>query len=162
MAARGGFIARLVRSVAWGVVKGVIFYLVVVKVSPLISASLYASLSRDIQNLVLPAPRGVFLASGFLFIGLSTAAAALRGTIAEPLIRAVTAVIAFAFTALVLWGGALDVTVQEYGASLRVYLDLKPLLVTYFVFVTVPGALLPLVWYYYARAEAGDAHSPSG
>lgn len=162
MAPGRSFTERLARSLAAGVVKGVAYYLLVVYVSPLLSYYLYTAALAPLAGgaagapVALPLPRKAFLAAGFLFLGLSVAASALAGTLAEPLIRALSAVLGFAFLLLILWGGVLRAQTSFEDTSLSITLDLRPLAVTYFVFVTIPSVILPLVWYLVGKAHSGE------
>jgi len=152
------FLRRLASSLALGVVKGVAYYVLVVYVSPLVSVYLYRAVAAEPVAVEPPLPRGSLLAAGFLFIGLSVAASALRDTIAAPLIRAVSAILAFIFVFLVLWGGVVSASLEEAGVEIHVFLDLRNLLSVYFIFVTIPGIVLPFVWFMLEKAAEGRGH----
>jgi hypothetical protein len=157
--------SRLLRSIAVGVVKGIAYYILVVYFAPMISYYLYTTAltpfmgGGEVSPPALPLSRQAFLAAGLLFLGLSVAASALTGTVVEPIIRAVSAILGFAFLLLILWGGTLHAEAVVEGAKLTVTMDLKPIVITYFVFVTVPSVILPLAWFLVRKAHSGEMHS---
>ena len=158
-------VSRLLRSLAVGIVKGALYYVLVVYFAPMVSYYLYTTAltpllgGGEVSPPTLPLSRQAFLAAGFLFLGLSIAASTLTGTIAEPIIRAVSAILGFAFLLLILWGGMLHAEATVGDASLIVTMDLKPIVITYFIFITVPSVILPLLWFLVRKAHSGEMHS---
>ncbi len=155
---RGGFLSRLAGSLAWGIVKGVAYYFLIVYVSPRVSVYLYQAVAAEPVDVAPPLPSRALLAAGFLFIGISVAASALRDTIAAPLLRAVSAVLAFIFVFLILWDGKVEASLEEGGVTVYASLDLGTIIAVYFVFITVPGVILPLVWLLLEKASRGTGH----
>ncbi len=157
--------SRLLRSLAIGVVRGILYYVLVVYFAPMVSYYLYTTAltpllgEGEVSPPTLPLSKQAFLAAGFLFLGLSVAASTLTGTIAEPIIRAVSAILGFAFLLLILWGGTFHAEAAVGNASLIVTMDLKPIVIIYFVFITVPSVFLPLLWFLVKKAHSGEMHS---
>ncbi len=87
----------------------------------------------------------------FLFLGLSIAADALRGTIYSPLIGALESILGFAVVVHFLNGGAISVSLN-LGGPISVTLDLSPVLMEIFLFFTLPGVVLPFVEYFMKEA----------
>ncbi|GAB6148803.1 hypothetical protein [Stetteria hydrogenophila] len=164
MPAGGRLVARILRSTASGVARGLAYYVLVVHVAPALAGLLYSAAATPLTPLqagrapaAAPLSGREILAAGFIFLGLATAASALEDTIAAPLLRALSALLGFAYTLAILWGGTLHARAEAGGAVFTVTLDLKPLAITYFTFVTVPSAVLPMVSHLVRKAHEGEA-----
>ncbi len=87
-----------------------------------------------------------------LFIGLSLAATALKGTIYSPLIRALESILGFEVVLYFMDGGVIRASL-DYGGPIIIMLDISPILWEIFLFFTVPGVILPFVEYFTGREE---------
>jgi len=82
-----------------------------------------------------------------VFVLLSLAATALKGTIYAPLINALESVLGFAIIVYLLNGGIISASLN-YGGPVTVTLDISPILMEIFLFFTVPGVVLPFIDYF--------------
>ena len=87
-----------------------------------------------------------------LFIGLSLAATALKGTIYSPLIGALESILGFAVILYFMNGGIIEASLN-YGGPVTVMLDISPILWEIFLFFTIPGVVLPFVEYFMEMRE---------
>lgn len=82
-----------------------------------------------------------------VFVLLSLAATALKGTIYAPLINALESVLGFAIIVYLLNGGIISASLN-YGGPVTATLDISPILMEIFLFFTVPGVVLPFIDYF--------------
>ncbi len=82
-----------------------------------------------------------------VFVLLSLAATALKGTIYAPLINALESILGFAVVIYLLNGGIISASLS-YGGPVTVTLDISPILMEIFLFFTVPGVVLPFIDYF--------------
>ncbi len=87
-----------------------------------------------------------------LFIGLSLAATAMKGTIYSPLIGALESILGFEIILYFMNGGIIEASLN-YGGPITVMLDISPILWEIFLFFTIPGVILPFVEYFVRREE---------
>ncbi|MDK2384524.1 MAG: hypothetical protein QI199_06940 [Candidatus Korarchaeota archaeon] len=138
---------RLTDVLAEGILWGVYYWLLFAVIIPLLVNRLLGGI---VSEVIVP-ETGELTGLIFLFMGLSLAAAALRGTIYSPLIGALESILGFAVVVYFLDGGVVSVSL-DYGGPISVTLDLSPILMEVFLFFTLPGVVLPFVEYFIKRS----------
>ena len=135
----------LVKGVLWGAYYWLLFAVII----PLLVNRLLGGIASGV---IVP-ETGELTGLIFLFMGLSLAATALRGTIYSPLIGALESILGFAVVVYFLDGGVVSVSL-DYGGPISVTLDLSPILMEVFLFFTLPGVVLPFVEYFLRRSDS--------
>jgi len=138
---------RLTDVLAEGILWGVYYWLLFAVIIPLMVNRLLGEIASEV---IVP-ETGELTGLIFLFMGLSLAATALRGTIYSPLIGALESILGFAVVVYFLDGGIVSVSL-DYGGPISVTLDLSPILMEVFLFFTLPGVVLPFVEYFLKRS----------
>ncbi len=138
---------RLTDVLAEGILWGVYYWLLFAVIIPLLVNRLLGGIASEV---IVP-ETGELTGLVFLFMGLSLAATALRGTIYSPLIGALESILGFAVVVYFLDGGVVSVSL-DYGGPISVTLDLSPILMEVFLFFTLPGVVLPFVEYFLKRS----------
>ena len=138
---------RLMDVLAEGVLWGIYYWLLFAVVIPLLISRLLGGLAAE----ELVPETGELTGLVFLFMGLSLASTALKGTIYSPLIGALESILGFAVVVYLLDGGVVSVSLN-YAGPVSVTLDLSPILMEVFLFFTLPGVVLPFVEYFMKEA----------
>ncbi len=138
---------RLMDVLAEGVLWGIYYWLLFAVVIPLLISRLLGGLAAE----ELVPETGELTGLVFLFMGLSLASTALKGTIYSPLIGALESILGFAVVVYLLDGGVVSVSLN-YAGPVSVTLDLSPILMEVFLFFTLPGVVLPFVEYFLRKS----------
>ncbi len=138
---------RIMDVLVDGILWGIYYWLLFAVVIPLLVNRLLGGIASEV---IVP-ETGELTGLIFLFMGLSLAATALRGTIYSPLIGALESILGFAVVVYLLDGGIVSVSLN-YGGPISVTLDLSPILMEIFLFFTLPGVVLPFVDYFMGRS----------
>ena len=138
---------RLMDVLAEGVLWGIYYWLLFAVVIPLLISRLLGGLAAE----ELVPETGELTGLVFLFMGLSLASTALKGTIYSPLIGALESILGFAVVVYLLDGGVVSVSLN-YAGPVSVTLDLSPILMEVFLFFTLPGVVLPFVDYFLRKS----------
>ncbi len=138
---------RLMDVLAEGVLWGIYYWLLFAVVIPLLISRLLGRLAAE----ELVPETGELTGLVFLFMGLSLASTALKGTIYSPLIGALESILGFAVVVYLLDGGVVSVSLN-YAGPVSVTLDLSPILMEVFLFFTLPGVVLPFVEYFLRKS----------
>ncbi len=138
---------RLIDVLAEGVLWGIYYWLLFAVVIPLLVSRLLGGLAAE----EFVPETGELTGLVFLFMGLSLASTALKGTIYSPLIGALESILGFAVVVYLLDGGVVSVSL-DYAGPVSVTLDLSPILMEVFLFFTLPGVVLPFVDYFLRKS----------
>jgi len=142
---------RIAKAVAYGAV-GMLFYvLMYLYLLPRAIAGLTGDLGSGIAEAA--SNRDVLLTFAVFFLGLSAAARALRGSIYQPLLHAISSLVGFFVLLYFTNGGVLESTIGSSGGTMRVMLDISPVLYVVFFFMTVPGIIIPFIEYFLRFGE---------
>lgn len=137
---------RLALAVLSGLVDALVLIVVFVYLVPLALDSVLRSVGSSLAEVLGSDPLDYALALLPLFLGIATAARALSGTIYEPLLRALNALIAFYLLLYFTNGGRLEITgINVGGALVDVSLDVSVPLIIVLLFATLPGIVSPFI-----------------
>ncbi len=139
---------RIVDVAVEGILWGLYYWLLFALLIPLVIDRFLGGLPQ----VQVTQSGGNLLIIVLLFIGLSLAATALKGTIYSPLIGALESILGFAIILYFMNGGVITASLN-YGGPVTVTLDISPILWEIFLFFTMPGAILPFVEYFMRAKE---------
>lgn len=142
---------KIIGAIAHGAI-GMIFYVLLYLY---ILPKAITGLAGDLASQVAEAATNteVLLTFAVFFLGLSTAARALRGSIYQPLLHAISSLVGFFVLLYFTNGGVLDSTIQSGEGMMHIMLDLSPVLYVVFFFMTVPGIVIPFIEYFLRFGE---------
>ncbi|MCE4607018.1 MAG: hypothetical protein F7B59_06810 [Desulfurococcales archaeon] len=136
------------RRIAWAVVSGtlgmVYYVLIYVYLIPMVFSYLATQLSSQLP----PISGGQLAGLALFFLGLSSAASGLKGTIYNPLLRAFSNIFGFFILLYYMNGGEISGSIVMEGAKLGLFIDLSPIIYIVFAFITVPGIIIPFYDYF--------------
>ncbi len=89
------------------------------------------------------------------FLGLSGAAAGLKKTIYNPILRAVSNLFGFFILLYYMNGGKLEGSAETGTGTLHVFIDISPIIYIVFAFITLPGIIIPF-YDYFKNDAVGD------
>ncbi len=136
------------KRVIWAVGNGVLGMIYYVAIYLYIIPVVFNYLAQQVSSGFPELTTGQLAGFALFFLGLSSAAAGLRGTIYNPILRAVSNLFGFFILVYYMNGGELSGTVAVEGARIGLFINLSPIIYLVFAFITVPGIIIPFYDYY--------------
>ena len=135
---------RIIKSIISGILGMLYYVLIYVYIIPVAFSYLTSHLNTGLPEITSGQLAGLAL----FFLGLSSAAAGLKGTIYHPLLRAFSSIFGFFILLHFMNGGEISGSITLNGAELGLYMDLSPIIYLVFSFITIPGIIIPFYDYF--------------
>ena len=135
---------RIAKSVISGFLGMIYYVLIYVYIIPVVFSYLTSQMNSELPVLTSSQLAGLAL----FFLGLSSAAVGLKGTIYHPLLRALSSIFGFFILLYFMNGGEITGSLTMNGARLGLYMDISPIIYLVFAFITIPGIVIPFYDYF--------------
>jgi hypothetical protein len=136
------------KRIVWAIGNGVLGMIYYVAIYMYFIPQVFNYLAQQVSSNFPELTSGQVAGFALFFLGLSSAAAGLRGTIYNPILRAVSNIFGFFILIYYMNGGKLSGTVTIEGARIGLFINLSPIIYLIFAFITVPGIIIPFYEYY--------------